>query len=338
MPPPVPHSETSIEWRRSVRTRKEGWLGILLTGLACAAFLWWWFTPSKPLPPDQNDPMTWVAAAQRETARGGQNISSDYDLLVVARLFFLLGHNPEAADVAALIRHPALRPVAAEQRSADRDNNHPPASDSAISEDIRRRVQQAREAYDKLDFDGGQQLMAEARMLAASRQKSSATTAELAWVAAIEYQIGSHEAARETLRPVRVAGNAAIAAWPASVAQEFARSDAVALTLHWLGQVAQTSPDSKAVSRALVETLDQRFGFQETSELAKQAGLADPGAPLEGPRKLRAEIWTAIAENDLARARNLVDAAPAGAARAGACLTVARALLWRKNVASDKET
>jgi hypothetical protein len=316
--------------------KKEGWLGIALTAMACAAFLWWWMTPEAEPPPDVRDPETWLDDAARLLPPSARSLELDYDLLFLARSWHADGVKSAATRAAGFISSPVLREVATADLPPP---ENPPAESANPADPVGSRIVEARAAYDQLEFDRGRELVDGAERLAADQINTPAKVAALARVAAARYQLAAAEAARATMHRISAEFPNSIPELPVGVILEFAATDALPPCLEWLSRRAPQSPGTVEVARELVRTIDDRVRHRETGELAVHGGAADPGAPPDAQRQRRIEVWSFVGANDvsaLSRLRAPANSTPNPApdeSAARTALAVARAFLWHRTPA-----
>lgn len=305
------------------RKKKEGWVGILLTAAVCGTFLHFWFSPEKLDPVQERHPLTWVRRAVLEPAgTPDDRVAVDYDLMCLALISREVGDASGADEMAKLIETPALR-----QPAAARTRREPaPWPEDRQPPEVRAAIQAALTAYDQLEYDQGREILLR---LAAGTTEPAAADAEVkkkrlaGVVAAIFLRLGLPDDAREALR----------SAGATAEVPELADTDVVAPLLPLMGNpaawAAGATVDPAELAAHLAATIVARWRNRENTDLSvlgSRSGAGFPGPAAAEP--LRHSIWSAVEANQMARAQQLAEKSPAGPERAGAYLTLARALLW----------
>jgi hypothetical protein len=100
----------------TVRKKREGLAGILLTAVLCAGFLYWWFRPEPPAWQDESPrQLTARAAAEPAPASPAERWVLDADFIEVALLHARTGDLDEALNALAPVSGPLMQSVALRQ-------------------------------------------------------------------------------------------------------------------------------------------------------------------------------------------------------------------------------
>ncbi len=298
--------------------KKEGWRGVLLTALACGAFLWFWFSPERKSA-DEMSPMEWVALALKTLPKENRKDAMvSYEIALLADALRL--KDPALADeVLKSLPDPLF--AAASDASAPPVNVVPPG----FPAEVKGTVDAALAAYDLVDIPAGGEKLAAAlsqiRVLADPSLKASAAV----HLAVVETRLGLADKARGIFSAVPEARQAPLAV-PVETAVLFPQADLVAPALSWLTGHSGQAP---LIVPQLVQARRQRLANKERGELAIHGSAAEPWAdPADPERQRRQDIWAAVEARQFPKVRELTDAAPAGEARALAYFTAARAMYW----------